>query len=1077
MERLFTVYVISVMHAIMSSSKNIQDINIPVKRNTGETLKERMNENAYNNLLPARYMGKRPDDSPEDQEDVFPRVARNISVAELYFKLQENGVDIEITPEHIKDAHSKPYKLAEEVFGEGTELDDDVSKVIEEDDLPHLSYEKLIEHEGIPEDVYDFAEGMREDYEELMSHLNFMPNTPTIMNAGQELQMLSACFVISPDDDMRNIHQTLSDASMVMQAGGGMGYGFWKLRPYGDPVGNDEGISSGPMSFMKEFDVMCEQISQGRTRRGAQMGVMKISHPDVLHFIHAKNKDVSLAEALLLNDPDDMTHNSFGEALEEARELIDDEGRVPEHLRNAAEGHLSNFNISVGVTDDFMDALKNDEDFTFTNPRTEEAHIVTEETKEMAEWFGLGEYLEVGEEMTMPAEVVWERMVDGAYENGEPGVVYLERMNKRHSFDVDEHPEYAINATNPCGEQALSEYEACNLGHINLSTLVSDDPEYQDYRRFVDSYAESDAYDLEEVVSAFLDQSLDWDELDRRIELGTRFLENVITMSDFPVEKITDAVRSMRKIGLGIMGLAQLYVQLGLEYGSEPANEAARQIMQHINHESKRVSNQLAEERGVFSDWEDSKYANPTDYPEWFTRMTGEDPEDHENGYNMRNHSTTTIAPTGSTSMLGNTTGGCEPMFNVAYYKNVTGDVQGDEMLVEFDDYFLRVLEANNVDVEAAKKEAEDLMQANEFTGADDLETVPDEIGELFVTSGELSGREHASVQCALQKGVDSSISKTINFPNEVDRDEMGDVFEYIYDNGGKGVTAYRDGTRSKQVLTTRKDNKEFSEEADADAVLDAVEENISDEWFRQELAELLMETAEEDLTPAEFAEELGMGVVGSGEEVIPKPRERGKVLYGRTEKIETGYGNIYVTVNEDEEGLVEVFAQIGKSGGFMNSFTESVSRLISVGLRSGIPPEDIIDHLEDIRSPKIAWDDGDKIQSIPDAISTAMDRYLESESRIQALRSQGIDPEDNERGRNSTSDGEDADLLENIMDDTEENDAVSLDGRPDETEDDSDTKGIIESGESPECPDCGAFELYYSEGCKTCESCGWSEC
>lgn len=1073
MERLFTVYTISVSHDIMSSSE-LQNITVPVKRNTGETLRERMNANAYNNLLPARYMGKNPDGSAETQEDVFPRVARNIAVGDLYFKLEEEGVDLEITPEYIKESHSKPYKLAEEVFGEGTSLDDTVSKVIEEDDLPHLSYNKLIEHEDIPEDIYEYAENMRENYDDLMSNLNFMPNTPTIMNAGQELQMLSACFVISPDDDMRNIHKTLSDASMVMQAGGGMGYGFWKLRPYGDPVGNDEGISSGPMSFMKEFDVMCEQISQGRTRRGAQMGVMSVSHPDVIHFIHAKNKDVSLAEALLLNDPDDTENTSFSEALEEARELIDSEGRVPKHLRNAAEGHLSNFNISVGVTDDFMEALKNGEEFTFTNPRTEEPHIVTEHTKQMCEWFDLGEYLEVGEEMSMPAEVVWERMIDGAYENGEPGVVYLERMNKRHSFDVDEHPEYAINATNPCGEQALSEYEACNLGHINLSTLVSHDAEYQDYRRFVDSYAESDAYDLEEVVGAFLDQSLDWDELNRRIELGTRFLENVITMSDFPVEDITEAVRSMRKIGLGIMGLAQLYVQLGLEYGSEPANEAARQIMQHINHESKQVSNEIAQERGSFDAWEDSKYANPTDYPEWFDRMTGEDPEDHADGFAMRNHSTTTIAPTGSTSMLGNTTGGCEPMFNVAYYKNVTGDVQGDEMLVEFDDYFLRVLEANDIDVEAAKAEAEELMENNQFTGADDLETVPDELGELFVTTGELSGREHASVQCALQKGVDSSISKTINFPNEIDREDMEEVFEYIYDNGGKGVTAYRDGTRSKQVLTTRSQNKEFAEEADADAVLDAVEENMSDEWFRQELAELLMETAEEDITPAEFAQELGMGVVGSGDEVIPTPRERGKVLYGRTEKIETGYGNIYVTVNEDEEGLVEVFAQIGKSGGFMNSFTESVSRLISVGLRSGIPPEDIIDHLEDIRSPKIAWDDGDKIQSIPDAISTAMARYLESESRIQALRAQGIDIENRDNGNLEDSAAEDG-LLENIVDEDNE-DAVSLDGREDDSDDD-DSKGIIESGESPECPSCGAFELYYSEGCKTCESCGWSEC
>jgi ribonucleoside-diphosphate reductase alpha chain len=324
---------------------------------------------------------------------------------------------------------------------------------------------------------------------------------------------------------------------------------------------------------MRTFDQMCETIAQGGARRGAQMGVMRISHPDVIQFIHAKNKDVSLAHSLRLNDPDDFTHNSFADALEEARELIDEDGKVPEHLRNAVEGHLSNFNISVGVTDDFMAALENDEEFTFTNPRTEEPHVATPETKELYDMFGLGEHVEVGEVLSVPAAEIWDHMIEGAHENGEPGVVYLERINKEHSFDTEEHPEHRILATNPCGEQPLEEYEACNLGHINLSTVA--DLDAPDWRVWSDEHA--DEYDSEAAaVEAFLEEAIDFEEFEERIAYGTRFLENVVTMSDFPVPEIEEKVRDMRKIGLGIMGLAQLYVQLGVRYGSESGTSSPR---------------------------------------------------------------------------------------------------------------------------------------------------------------------------------------------------------------------------------------------------------------------------------------------------------------------------------------------------------------------------------------------------------------------------------------------------------------------------------------------------------------------
>ncbi|WP_425504698.1 LAGLIDADG family homing endonuclease [Salinigranum marinum] len=1226
-------------------------------------------------------------------------------------------------------------------------------------------------------------------------------------------------------------HEYVANSVVSHNSGGGMGYAFWRLRPYGDAVGSTGGIASGPITFMRTYDQMCETIAQGGARRGAQMGVMRVSHPDVIQFIHAKNKDVSLAHSLRLNDPDDFTHTSFADALEEARELIDEEGRVPKHLRNAVEGHLSNFNISVGVTDDFMTALENDEEFVFTNPRTEEPHVATPETKELYEMFGLGDHVEVGEVLSIPAADLWEHMVDGAYENGEPGVIYLERVNKQHSFDVEKHPDHRILATNPCvtgdtlvstqsglaradelyeqgvardvvvdgrlsqdlvkeassvyktgekdvykltteegyelrltadhqvmtndgwveaqdlsagdtvhiqnrkgafgrhgsaeegrvlgwvvgdghlkhgeeravlnfydddstlsesfaddvnavvrepvgnanydvgvstidrgndyrgsqaveqrirsarlyeyadsaglvkqkhqvpdavmqgseemargflralfsadgsvqgnvekgvsvrlssnhtdllrqvqqlllnfgiasklhenrrkagekelpdgrggtrayetaaqheliigkdnlvrfdeevgflherknaalaerldaydrgpyaerfeatvesveadghepvydltepdthsfvanglvvhncGEQPLEEYEACNLGHINLSTVA--DLDAPDWRVWSDEHA--DEYDsLDEAVDAFLQEAIDMEEFDTRIDLGTRFLENVVTMSDFPVEKIEKKVREMRKIGLGVMGLAQLYLQLGVRYGSEEGNEVARQLMKHINHESKWASHELAQERGNFADWDDSKYADPLEYREWFEHHTGLSAEEWADGFPVRNHNTTTIAPTGTTSMIGNTSGGCEPIFSVAYFKNVSDDVQGDEMLVEFDDYFLRVLEANDIDVEAVKSEAVEQMQNNEFDGVEGLSAVPKAIGELFVVTADLSGKEHAAVQCACQEGVDSAISKTCNFPNSASREDMDEVYRYIYDNGGKGVTVYRDGTRSKQVLTTRAKNAEFADDEEAaetivgqiEEVFGGIEGFLDSEEVRAQL--------EADVE----------ALLGGGQK-LGKKRPRPAVLHGVTQRIDTGYGKLYVNINEDAQGNpFELFANIGNSGGFTASFTEALAKTISTALRSGVDPEEIASELQGIRSPKVAWDKGEQINSIPDAIGTAMRRYLDGEIDKQYPQQKNLseleaEAREREAGAGETDGG--AAVAQ------QSGDAPTLDAdegaRADATQD------LLDAGESPECPECGNMTLYFSEGCKTCESCGWSEC
>ncbi len=1397
------------------------ELELPIKRTDGETLEDRLTANAYHNILPARYLRKDANgDLIEDPEDLFPRVAKNIALAEAVFEAEKQDVEITVTPDQLKPDHPRRDELAAEVFGAGTTADADAETTLTEHNVNKFAYETVVP--GLPEGVRTVVEETREEFETLMNDLSFMPNSPTLMNAGDELQQLSACFVDSPEDDIDDIHQTAKEAAQVFQSGGGMGYAFWRLRPYGDAVGSTGGIASGPITFMRTFDQMCETIAQGGARRGAQMGVMRISHPDVIQFIHAKNKDVSLAHTLRLNDPDDFTHNSFAAALEEARELIDDEGKVPKHLRNAVEGHLSNFNISVGITDDFMEALQAGEEFTFTNPRTGEAHVATPETEELYEMFGLGEHVQVGEELSMPAEVIWEDIVEGAHENGEPGVIYLERVNKEHSFDVEEQPDHRILATNPCvtgdtligtenglvtaeelyeqgvardvvvdgrlsedrvkeassvyktgekdvceltteegytlrltadhrvmtddgwveagaldtgdtvhiqnrkgsfgrhgsaeegrvlgwlvgdghlkggeeravlnfydedaevseafaadvnevvreptgnadyeigvneisrsddyrgagaveqrirstrlyeyaeeaglvedtlsvpdavmrgseemargflralftadgcvqgniekgvsvrlwssdadllgdvqrlllnfgiaskvyenrkdagtrelsdgrggtkeyetkdqhelvvvkdnlerfrdeigflldyktealderldaydrgpyserfeatvesvahdgheavydltepdtnsfvanglvvhncGEQPLEEYEACNLGHINLSTLASLDA--PDWRVWADRHA--DEYDSREAaVEAFLEDAIDWEAFDHRIDYGTRFLENVVTMSDFPVDEIERKVREMRKIGLGIMGLAQLYVQLGIRYGSDTGNEVARQLMTHINHESKWASHELAEKRGVFEDCAESKYADPTRYREWFEHHTGEDADEWADGFPIRNHNTTTIAPTGTTSMVGNTTGGCEPIYNVAYYKNVSDDVQGDEMLVEFDDYFLRTLEANDVDVDAVKREAQEQMAENAFDGVEGLDTVPDAIGELFVVTGDLSGKQHAAVQCACQEGVDSAISKTCNFPNSASAEDMDEVYRYIYEHGGKGVTVYRDGTRSKQVLTTRAQNTEFADESEAvETIVEGIEEVFGgiEGFLDNEDVRAALDSELEDLLAA-----------ADGERELGTKRPRPDVLHGVTQRIDTGYGKLYVNINEDEAGQpFELFANIGNSGGFTASFTEALAKTISTALRSGVDPREIASELQGIRSPKVAWDKGEQINSIPDAVGTAMRRYLDDEIDRPYPKQQNL-TELEEAEATAMNDGPEADGGA-----TTAAAAVA-----------DDTTDLLAAGESPECPDCGSMNLYYSEGCKTCESCGWSEC
>jgi ribonucleoside-diphosphate reductase alpha chain len=945
-----------------------QEISVPTLRNDGDTLQERMTENAYQNILPARYMKKNENgEVVEEQEEVFERVAKNIAVAEAAFTDEATEhIDVDAIHSHFSEEDIDDYDL-----GYGT-------IPLNEKTARYFSYDGLVEHlsDSKHKETLRKMNFWKNEFQKYMEKLALMPNSPTLMNAGDELQQLAACFTLHPEDDMEHIHQEITKGALVQQSGGGIGMNFGELRPYGDVVGSSGGISSGPISFMRSFDQMCSTIRQGGTRRGAMMGMLDMSHPDIPLFLHAKNKDVSLAQVLLLNDPDDHTNNSFAEALEEARALID-EGKVPNHLRNAAEGHLSNFNISAVVDDEFMQCLRDDEEYTMVNPRTNEPHIATEYTEELYSWFDLGEYVEVGEELSIPASVLWDHVISGAWENGEPGVFFVDTANKEHAFDIDKHPEREIRETNPCGEIAMETYDACNLMHINLSTIVHEDA--INWKDFHD----------EATIEDFLSQAIDWSELENRISVGTRFLDNVITMSDYPVEEIDETVDSMRRIGLGIMGLAQLFVQLGVEYGSEESNEIARTLMKYINHESKNESRSLAQERGKFDLWEQSKFANPTEYPEWFEKHVGKNPDDWEDGFPIRNMNTTMIAPCGTTGMVSNTTGGCEPIYNVAFYKNVSEDIQGDEMLVEFDNLFLQTLKENGIDVSQVKKETAELMENNQYEVPSDIPSVPDDVADLFVTTTQLEAKDHASVQCALQEGVDSSISKTTNSSFDSTVEDAKEVFEYIYENGGKAVTYYRDGSRTKQVKTTRKDNQE-------------VDENEENDERENEIAEESIE--------------------------YKSPQVADSTRY----RIPTGYGNLLVHVTENDNGdIVEVVGQIGKSGGIMNSTIEAVGRLTSKSLQHGLPPEEIVSQLKNIRSPEIAWYKGNTVNSIPEGFSIALEEHLESGNT--------------EKGENKT-----------------------------ERKKDRENPSVSESDDV--CLECGAGTIK-REGCESCPECGWSKC
>lgn len=644
-----------------------------------------------------------------------------------------------------------------------------------------------------------------ERFYEVMRRLEFLPNSPTLMNAGRELQQLSACFVLPVEDSLDSIFTKVKQTALIHKSGGGTGFAFSRLRPEGDVVGSTGGVASGPVSFINAFDAATDVVKQGGTRRGANMGILHVTHPDILRFITAK-----------------------------------EDGQ-----------HLSNFNISVAVTEDFMQRVEHSQAYDLVNPRTGQI---------------------TGQ---LNAREVFERMTDLAWRTGDPGIVFLDRINRDNP-----NPQLGdIESTNPCGEQPLLPYESCNLGSLNLARMVR--------------------YSDDDVV-------IDWQRMSEVITTAVHMLDCVIDMNDYPIEEIAEMSRKTRRIGLGVMGWSDLLIQLGIRYDSDDALALAEQTMQFIQRESYRASSDLAEARGPFPEWERSAYNR------------GENPRP------MRNSAPVTIAPTGTISIIAGASSGIEPLFALSYVRNVMDNTR----LVEGNSYFEAV----------ARNEgfySDELMEQLAASGSLENLDVPGWVKEVFRVSHDINPRWHVRMQAAFQTYTDNAVSKTINFPHEATVDDVAEAYQSAYVLGCKGITVYRDGSKADQVLSTGASGS----------------------------------TAEASVQPTVVEIEV------PGPRI---PRERPRQIRGITERVRTGHGNMYVTVNVDDAGMpFEVFGTMGKAGGCDAALLEAVSRLVSLALRAGIDTSEVTRQLRGITCCP-AWDEGTLVRSGPDAVAIVLDRIMQ---------------------------------------------------------------------------------------------------
>ena len=762
-------------------------------------------------------------------------------VREILVKKRQPETKEIVSPMKTEASESTAIKLTEnalQVLERRYLKKDKQGQVIE---TPEEMFRRVAHAIASAETIYNpkaDVKAREEEFYDIITSLEFLPNSPTLMNAGRELGQLSACFVLPVEDSMDSIFDAVKYTALIHKSGGGTGFSFSRLRPATDRVGSTGGVASGPVSFMRAVDTATDVIKQGGMRRGANMAILNIDHPDIMKFIVAKE------------DPTAFT----------------------------------NFNLSVAVTTEFMEAVRAGTDYKLVNPHTGE---VTN---------------------SINAQDVFDKIVDMSWKTGDPGVVFIDRINKDNPT-----PNLGkIESTNPCGEQPLLPYESCNLGSVNLARMI---------RR----------------ISGKAD--IDYEKLDRTVKTAVRFLDNVIDVNKFPLEQIEKMTRQSRKIGLGVMGFADMLIQLGIPYDTDEALQVAADTMRFISEEAYKASAELAEERGKFPAFGGSIYDRPG--------MPG-----------MRNASCTTIAPTGTLSIISGCSSGIEPLFALSYTRNILDDAQ----LVEVNPYF----------EEAARKGVfySDELMKQLAAGAKlrEIDGIPDDIKRVFVTAHELTPEWHVRMQAAFQISTDNAVSKTVNFPHSATREDIANVYMLAYQEELKGITIYRDRSRDTQVLVTG-------------------------------------------------------GKEEKAAETIRTPRKRAKTTTGITEKVTTGCGNIYVTVNSDEYGICEVFSHLGKSGGCAAAQLEAICRLISMSLRAGLDADSIVKQLRGIRCPSIAWERGKSVLSCADAIASVLEKHTTGYEGKPKLEDYG--------------------LVKNL---------------------------------AGQCPDCGSL-LAYEEGCFKCHGCGYTKC
>ncbi len=706
--------------------------------------------------------------------------------SDVNLKLSENAVKVLEKRYLKKDDDGKPVEAPEDMFRR-------VAKNIATADL---YYGKA------PEEVAK----TENEFFEMMTDLDFLPNSPTLMNAGRELQQLSACFVLSIDDSMESIFETIKDTALIHKSGGGTGFSFSRLRGKNSPVRSTGGISSGPVSFMKVFNAATQAVKQGGTRRGANMGILRIDHPDILEFIKCKENDKE----------------------------------------------ITNFNISVAITEEFIaKALKNEE-YDLVDPHSKKSSG------------------------KLNAKEVWDLVIKMAWQNGEPGIIFIDRINR----DNPTPKCGAIESTNPCGEQPLLPYESCNLGSVNLARMVASG-------------------------------GIDWNKLGDTVEKAVHFLDNVIDMNAYPLKRISDTTKANRKIGLGVMGFADMLFMLGVRYDSDDGTRLAEKVMKFVLDRATAASQRLAAERGVFPNFEGSIYDTRAAKP-------------------LRNATLTTIAPTGTLSIIANCSSGIEPIFAISYIRNIMDNVK----MVEVHPYFKEVADKKGF----YKPELMNLIaQKGTIRG---MQEIPEDVQALFVTAHDIASDWHIKMQAAFQKYTNNAVSKTVNLPQEATMEDVRAIYMLAYESGCKGATIYRDNSRQEQVLSKPQDA------------------SSADKAGRAEAAPV---------------------------KIIPRPRPN--VTVGTTTKIATGCGNLYVTINVDEKGLpFEVFMSMGKAGGCAMSQLEALGRLVSLALRSGIEATAIIEQIRGIRCPSPSWEKGGRIFSCSDAIARVLERRLHGAAKAKDL-------------------------------------------------------------------------------------------